>query len=337
MVESILNKHALYADLAKTIQGRTLSGSMGIGNLIKPTIYVKLIGSPELHGMLSSTITSRTLEVGKACNSVTTYDSIGISQQLQNDYATNPASDYATKLQLITQFPQSIHAFSFNPDTPLHIHATSWSNSSYWSQVNISDSRNIPDSMPDIASMIIADSRNGHIDNTSMRDIFTYNSLQEFDPDALLESDPDLKHLREGFLSDFINLLTESTYAHEKFPMLPEIVKEAMSSVNEDYMSDLTEQAPTIIKHLTSKWAVSTEFTDFKEFAESLEDLEPGSMVRLTILKPTPLIEGIEGVPFLVTESTTAFLSNDGDLGFPDAPETILITLPTIEKARSIQ
>lgn len=326
MTESLINPRNLYSEIAKILKGRAVSAN-GNPVVIRPTLNILLNAEP-FKGFLNSEASTPSMIEDRKCQNAVIHDALYLERMFTQEYPADPTKDYDTKLMLMRKFPEFIHVPSFKDSTRLHVHASSWSsNMSYWAQargpMRVTEEELITQAHNDLDSI--------------MGDIFRFNATQEFDPDELLENDPDLSNLKQNFLTNFVNYVTEETYVEDKFDLIPEFLESAINANNPEATERIYEQSPMISTNLRGKWAVSTEFDSFSEFLDSLTDLEPSSSVRLTLLKPSPIIDGISGYPFITAESATGFVDDDGVRSTTATIDSYLITLPTVNKASGMQ
>ncbi len=339
LTESLIQPKELYSELVKIIKGCALT-SVSTPILLHPNLNFKLMGSP-LRGQLRSNVNPHVMVEEKKCRSHAIYDRLGLHDQWQNELPINPADDYKTKLQLMKAFPKFIHVPSFRTGIPLHIHISSW-NANINHTVAIRGEIGI--TLDQLSANLNERTLDGRIYDDFFSDLYNYNATQSFDPDAVLEADPNLNHLSQNFLSGFIDFVTSQKWADELFPMLPqELIAEhenLQTRVETSLRSMTTNMSPRIMRdmadNLLEKWTVSTEFSDFREFADSLDYHQPNSRVRLTLIESTPNLDGLEGVGFVIARTMTAVCNDDGDLTLSGSPEEVLITLPKIQKSDGI-
>lgn len=331
LTESLIKPKELYSELAKVIKGRTLNSASG-PVLLRPELNFKLLANP-LRGQLRSNVSTPGMIEEKQCHSNAIHDPLSLHAQWRDELPVNPADDYKTKLQLMKAFPKFIHVPSFRDGVPLHIHISSWSVNMNYSVAVRGD---IGLTLDQISTNINERTMDGHIYDEFFGDIYNYNATQNFDPDELLEEDPNLDHLSQNFLSNFVDYVTSQTWADELFPMLPQELIDAHENLQTRVDTHLRSMTANVAGNLLAKWAVSTEFSDFREFADSLEYSQPNSRIRLTIIESTPKLDGLEGVGFLITKTMTAICNDDGDIILSGSPEELLISLPKIQKSDGI-
>lgn len=331
MTESLIQPKELYSEMAKVIKGRALS-SVSTPVLLRPELNFKLMGNP-LRGQLRSNVSTPGMVEEKQCRSNAIHDPLSLHEQWREDLPVNPADDYKTKLQLMKAFPKFIHVPSFRNGVPLHIHVSSWAvNMNY----TVAIRGEIGITLDQLSANLNERTMDNRIYDEFFGDLYNYNATQSFDPDGLLEADPDLNHLSQNFLSGFIDFVTSQKWADELFPMLPQELIAEHENLQTRVETRLRSMTSNLAENLLAKWTVSTEFSDFKEFADSLDYHQPNSRVRLTLIESTPNVDGLEGVGFVIARTMTAICNDDGDLIFSGLPEEVLISLPKIQKSDGI-
>lgn len=345
MTNFTFDKSRLYSEIAKCIRVNILLGSNTTNMLIQPELQIVLKQDPSLgiRGILKSVINANQFYDEKKCQDMGTR-----SNKLSdpyNDIEPNPLIDYKTKIELIKAIPDSIHTPDFKSTSQLHAHVYQWTNSQpYWMQPNQThDSTSIEEIIDYINTEAPLESypaTNRLVPEKINDNIFGYifESLckQPFDPKALIEADPTLDILRKTFLTDLVEYLTDETYVDHKFNILPEEIDEVLNSKSSTYKADMIAKNISLDKYLSNKWAVTTEFEDFTQFAESL-NLEPGQPVQLTILKPTSKIEGFDGTAFVISRTAEALLDAESNsIKILNSSLNNIITIPTITKAKRI-
>lgn len=331
LTESLIQPKELYSELAKVIKGRALN-AVSAPVLLRPELNFKLMGNP-LRGQLRSNLSTPGMVEEKQCRSNAIHDPLRLHEQWRDELPVNPADDYKTKLQLMKAFPKFIHVPSFRTGVPLHVHVSSWA-------VNINYTVAIRGEIGITLDQLSANLNERTLDervyDDFFGDLYNYNATQSFDPDGLLEADPDLNHLSQNFLSGFVDFVTSQTWADELFPMLPQELMAEHENLQTRVETCLRSMTSNVAGNLLAKWTVSTEFSDFREFADSLDYHQPNSRVRLTLLESTPNLDGLEGVGFVIARTMTAVCNDDGELILSGSPEEVLISLPKIQKSDGI-